>query len=309
MKLQGKFHEITNLAGFVSSYIADKNHPTPATFKAFPNLRVFLATDFPLGFTSSFIPGVSVNTDADANGAFIINVPDALPKTAHAYLLAMRLVTKLPPFNVPIFAPVYRSATFTVSQIDNKVHDIFVDRTQSPDSQGFTQEQISAQVASIAKAQKMDSLSAFIGEHGIGVTGKGKGATVKFEIRLSPATVPDLNAFISDSVDDFDIDLPGPDWLTGLCVSKDDIKASIRGSVGNMLPGLNKQIKGATVDAMVAQTKLPKATVTAFFDTQMSMTFDQIRFPVVGQKDLGFIKVKFRNVVADPDFGFPRSLF
>lgn len=61
------------------------------------NIQVRLVTDFPVGFSNSFIPNFSFKADATAQGDFTINVPEVIPKTATAYIIAFReFLPKLP---------------------------------------------------------------------------------------------------------------------------------------------------------------------------------------------------------------------
>lgn len=307
MKIQGKFREVTNLQGFVASYLAGK--PDAATHKPFGKLRIHLATDFPMGFGQSFIPTVSVKTDADSVGNFSLTVPQGLPGTAKAYLLAMRHVGD-GPLNIPIYAPVYRSEIFTLASIKDQSLTIYVAREKTPNDQGISQERISKEVKKFAAATKeVESVSAFIGKSGINVTAKGKGATVTFEIDLKPSTSHNLDSLIAHKVEDMDIDLPGPDFITGLCVDEDKIEKSIRDGVSGVVKDFNKQIKPAIIKAVAAQAGVPEAVVESLFNTHISMTFEQVRFPVVAEKKIGPITVKFRAVVPDPCFGLPRKLF
>jgi hypothetical protein len=220
MNVNGKLHEITNMSLFISSYTANPAHPNPASFKPMADAQIFLGTDFPAGFTNSFIPGFSFQTKTDANGAFTIIAPDGFPKTVKAFLLATHTIMKvLPPFNIPIFAPVYRSETFQFSQINSKTQDIFVVRSDGTAQQGFSQAQINSMTTGIQQKMNLDSLSAFINDGSVGIVGNDQGATLKADLFLSPFTGLDLNTFISEKVDNIDIDLPGPDFIVGLLVT------------------------------------------------------------------------------------------
>ena len=139
MNVNGKLHEVTNMQLFISSYSANPAHPNPASFKPMVDAQIFLGTHFPAGFTNSFIPGFSLQTKTDANGAFTIPAPDGFPKTVKAYLLATHTVMKTPPpFNFSITAPVYRSETFTFSQINSKPQDFYVMRSSGTTQEGFS---------------------------------------------------------------------------------------------------------------------------------------------------------------------------
>jgi hypothetical protein len=306
MNVNGKLHEITNIPLFISSYTANPAHPNPASFKPMAEAQIFLGTDFPAGFTNSFIPGFSFQTKTDATGAFTIFVPDGLPNTIKAFLLATHIIMKvLPPLNVPIFAPVFRSQTFQFSQINSKVQDIFVIRTDGTTQQSFSQAQINDMTTNIQQQMQLDSLSAFINDGFIGITSQDRGAALKADLFLSPFTGPDLNSFISEKVDNIDIDLPGPDFIVGLFVSKDEIAKQFRQGIHNMMPSLNKQIiDRIQKDFGMLITQLEKST-----NSKVTLTFEKLRFPVVETKIIGPFTIKTRAIVPDLFVGVSRKLF
>ncbi|BBH18670.1 hypothetical protein Back11_00150 [Paenibacillus baekrokdamisoli] len=306
MNVNGKLHEITNAPLFISSFSNNPAHPNPASFKPMAEAQVFLGTDFPAGFTNSFIPGFSFQATTDANGAFSIFVPDGFPQTIKAYLLATHTIMKvLPPLNVPIFAPVYRSETFQFSQINSKTQDIYVLRTDGTTKEGFSQAQISSMTTDIQQKMKLESLSAFINDGSVGIVGKSKGATLKADLFLSPFTGPDLNTFISEKVDNIDIDLPGPDFIVGLFVSKDEIAKQFRQGIHNMMPTLNKQI----FDRIQKQLGMLISDLEKSTNSKVTITFEKLRFPVVETKIIGPFSIKVRAIVPDLFVGIARKLF
>jgi hypothetical protein len=306
MNVNGKLHEVTNIPLFISSYTANPAHPNPASFKPMAEAQIFLGTDFPAGFTNSFIPGFSFQTKTDANGAFTIVAPDAFPKTIKAFLLATHTIMKvLPPFNVPIFAPVYRSETFQFSQINSKTQDIFVIRSDGTTQQGFSQAQISGMTTGVQQKMNLDSLSAFINDGSVGIVGKDQGATLKADLFLSPFTGPDLNTFISEKVDNIDIDLPGPDFIVGLFVSKDEIAKQFRQGIHDMMPSLNKQI----MDRIQKEIGMLISQLEMSTNSKVTLTFEKLRFPVVDTKIIGPFTIKTRAIVPDLFVGISRKLF
>jgi hypothetical protein len=311
MKFIGKISEITNLQKFATSFLQNSQKPDPATFKAMPNIQVRLVTDFPVGFSNSFIPNFSFKTDATAQGDFTIDVPEIVPKTAKAYIIAFReFLPKLPPPFPKILFPVYRSATFTVGSLDTKTHSIFVACPPVSNENGISPDQVSQQVQQAKNSFKqLSSLSATIQNGGIHVKGEGKGATVNFDVQLKPATSFDLNEFITQDLANFDIDLPGPDIITGLCISKADIEANIASSVKGLIKTVNSQIKTTLIQAIATSQKVDPMLVTQLFNTQMSLTFHSINYPVTKEINVGGFKFQWRAIVPEPCVGFPRNLF
>ena len=306
MNVNGKLHEVTNIPLFISSYSANPAHPNPASFKPMADAQVFLGTDFPVGFTNNFIPGFSFQTKTDANGVFSIFVPDGFPTTIKAYLLATHTIMKIPPpINVPITAPVYRSQTFQFSQINSKVQDIFVVRIDGTLKQAFTQAQISVMTTGIQQQMNLDSLSAFINDGSIGIVGKDQGATLKADLFLSPFTGPDLTNFIREKVDNIDIDLPGPDLIVGLFVSKEEIAKQFRQGIHNMMPALNKQI----IDRIQKDFGMMISLLETSTNSKVTITFEKLRYPVVDTKIIGPFIIKTRSIVPDLFVGISRKLF
>jgi hypothetical protein len=126
---------------------------------------------------------------------------------------------------------------------------------------------------------------------------------------LAPDTSHDLNKFVAHKLEELDIDLPGPDFLTSLCVDEDEIEKNIRKGVAGLVGGFQGKIKAEVIDEIVAKTGQPKPVVQAFFDSTVSLTFKTVRFPVVEHKQMGPLTFDFRAVVMDPCLGFPRKLF
>jgi hypothetical protein len=82
----------------------------------------------------------------------------------------------------------------------------------------------------------VDRLSATITRHGLGVSGSGPGARVTFDVTLSASRSHDLAFLLGHEVENFDIDLPGPDAITSLRADQDAIEASMRTAVGTRPP-------------------------------------------------------------------------
>jgi hypothetical protein len=305
MNVNGKLHEVTNIPLFISSYTANPAHPNPASFKPMAEAQVFLGTDFPAGFTNAFIPGFSFQTKTDANGAFTIFVPDGFPKTIKAFLLATHTIMKVPVLNIPITAPVYRSETFQFSQVNTKTQDIFVVRSDGKTEEGFSQVQISSMTTGIQQKMNLDSLSAFINDGSVGIVGKDRGATLKADLYLSPFTGPDLNTFIREKVDNIDIDLPGPDFIVGLFVSKDEIAKQFRQGIHDMMPSLNKQIK----DRVQKEFGMLISQLETSTNSKVTLTFEKLRYPVVEIKIFGPFSTKIRAIVPDLFVGISRKMF
>ncbi|HKE55782.1 MAG TPA: hypothetical protein VKB46_03735 [Pyrinomonadaceae bacterium] len=318
MKITGTLFQITDLVRFVTSFI--KNHkPDPKSFKPFDSGAVFLNTDFPLGFNPpSFATNIFTSSSVDHNGNFSLSVPPNLPNTVKGFLNAARLVDVPSIPGVPklpkLPSIIYRSAPFKLSAVTNHPQEIFVAHTPITNAQGISQQQIDQQVdAARHEFNQLDTLSAFITDSALHLVGTGLGNSLKimFDINLFPATGSSLSDFIDFDLENVDIDLPGPDFITGLCISEDELTQRLHQAVGELVDQFNPVIKDLVIKAITDGTGVDPQTGGQFFDQKMSMTFETIRHPVVKTTDIGFqnLKVKIRALVPDPFIGMPRTLF
>ena len=305
MKINAQLHKITNRDQFVASFLATKGKPTTG-FADFGPARVHLATDFPLkkfpaeGF--GFLPNPSFRAEADAKGVFSLTVPDAL-KDFRGFLIVYQQVGTVQPLPtvppVPILQPVYRSDAFKLGGVKETRRSIFLLKTKTDDEDGLAQARADQIAADLKSEHKFDRTSITIKEQKLTVRISVRGADVVFNVRLRGATSPDLTEFVEASAEDIDIDLPGPDAIVGLCVSKDDIKKQLRRIIKNSSGLFNDLI----------EAKIPAA-----LKSLASFTVHQIRFPVTGQKNVKIPglpdqSVATRSVVPELTAGVPKKLF
>ena len=151
-------------------------------------------------------------------------------------------------------------------------------------------------------------MSASIQNGKINITGSG--VDIKFKIDLGVSTSSNPASFIKGKVEDLDIDLPGPDFLAGICVSKDDIAKEVDKAIAEIMKEANKAIEKALVDQVAAQTGKPAAFVAALFKTTASLTFRSLTYPVIEIKTIkvtvvGDLKIEIHAVVPKLSIGFP----
>ncbi|MBL7728589.1 MAG: hypothetical protein JNM68_12920 [Dinghuibacter sp.] len=320
MKINGTIFEVTNLPQFATSFILNPNNPQSNTFKAAPNIRVHLSSAIP-GF-GGFFPGLSLNVHSASDGKFSFNVSAAqlaqLKLNKLAYFVAYRKTGSVNILGneITIFEPVYRSATFDITKLGfSKAIKLFFAPQSVPNESGITQAQVDAQVKAAKKDFKdIEKLSATIQTGKVSVKGSGRGADIKFAIDLGVSTSFDLNRFITGKLKDLDIDLPGPDFITGICVSKDDIEKQIEKAISNIVKDSNKTIKDTLVNELAAQTGQSKAVIKTLLDSTASITFSKLSFPVTGHKTITVpivnqtIKIDILSVVPKLSIGFPRNI-
>jgi hypothetical protein len=306
LKISGTIFEVTNAAQFVPSYLAGT--PKAGTFKPLAGLRVNLGSDFPAGFGLDFVPKVSAQAKTDSKGAFSVALPAGVPRSAQAYLMAMREVAVAPiPLPFSVFAPLYRSATMKNDRDRTGVKIYLLRQTGTP-AQGVSQQTINAEVAKARKAGNLSKLQATIVDGGISVRGSARGADVTFKMLLRPITSHNLDELVGYKLRDFDVDLPGPDFIVGICVSENDIKKRVNSHLKGIVRNMNTAARGAIVDAVAKMTGLPKAQVQALFADRVSMTCEAVRTPIVKSIKVAGFTLHERAVTVDPVFGFPRSL-
>ncbi|MCB9433668.1 MAG: hypothetical protein H6668_16980 [Ardenticatenaceae bacterium] len=309
MKVQGKIFEINHLVNFATSYFLNRKNPDSKTFEAACDLRIHVAsiTNLP-----GFYPSFSVKGTSDANGNFKIDT-SSLPKQFDAYLLAYKKVQEIEipilGHKIPIYQPVYRSNRFSVAEEKQNIK-IYFSGFSVADKAGISQTELNQKIKQVQNSlANVEKLSAYIDRNKIAVSGKGKGADVTFNIKLSPYTGSDLTTFVRHQIEDFDIDLPGPDFITGLCVDEGEIEDQIKKSVRKIVDQMNKAVLDSTIDTIAAALgDVSKEIVRAYFNQNATLTFGGVRYPVTSTQQVGRFTIQRRSIIPVPYFGFPRNL-
>lgn len=319
MTITGNIHEVTNLVQFAPSFLLNPKNPKAGTFKNASGIRVKLTSVGSGGLPGAIFPKVSIDATSSATGAFSMNVPnnviEFLNITKKAYFTCTRLAgtLKIMGQTIQIFEPVYRSAPFEFAKLKSDPLHLYFAPFNVPAESGITQKQVDAQIkAAKAKFKDLEKLSATIQNGKVAVTGSGRGATIKFNIDLSPSISSDLTRFIDGKVEDMDIDLPGPDFIVGICVSKDDIEDSIEDGIAKLMKEVNAGIQTELINQIAAGTGQSTSAVKAIFETAATVTFSKLNYPVVEQKEIKLVgmtmKIDVRAVVPKLAVGFPRKI-
>lgn len=305
MKIKGKLHRITSISTFVASFLQTGGKPT-AGFVNFGKAKIHVALDAPLNtFGQSFLPNFSFKADANAAGDFTVDVPDSF-KTFRGRVIAFE--SALVDVNLPgippieILSPLYRSAPFALSAVNGTVQKIFVFPSVTPNDQGIPASEISKEAAKLKTSLKLDKVTASIGSNAIKCTAEKSGGTIKFEIHVKPSTTDDLDSLVRLGVEEMDIDLPGPDWIVGLCVSKDDIEKQVRNGVKKFSSSVNSDIKKEIEKAAPGVTALSTITISKVRYPVTSTT--TVKLPGIGNQTFSQ-----RSIVVDPTIGVPINLY
>lgn len=320
MKIQGKIFEVTNLESFALSYILNPSKPKAGTFKAAANIQVQLGSVIP-SFGIGFFPGISLKSKSTTDGSFSFSISNEqlalLKNNKFAYFVAYRQTGTVNMLgqNIPIYEPVYRSEAFDITKTNfSDALNLYFAPYTVPDSAGISQSTVDSQIKSAKKKFKdIDKLSATIGNGEIKVSGSGRGAEIKFDIDLGVSTSSNLSSFIKGKVENLDIDLPGPDIIVGICVSKDDIAKEVDEGIAAIMKEANKTIETTLITEVANATGQSKTIVETLFKTSATVTFRSLSYPVVGTKKFkipGFneIQIPIKAVVPKVAVGFPRKI-
>lgn len=318
MNIQGKLHRITNIVSFLSSWLQTNGHPTTG-FVGWPKARIALATDFPSAqFSGGFIPNMSMETDTDSQGFFKFAAPELAATTFRGRLVAYNVSSMaVPPIGgvalppIPVFEPIYRSQPFKFADVSAaeqaQVQNIYAMQATTPDSEGLTQAMLNERLAGLRTSLKLDKLSASILSNRISVTASKSGGDVKFNAFVVGSTAADLTQVIEAQVGEIDIDLPGPDFIVGLCISKDDIKSAIRKGMADTAKQLSQVM-------ITAKDNLLKQAGAGSLSSNVGLTSWRTRHPQTGTTVIKLpgipdIHVPTMSVVPDAAFGLPVKLY
>jgi hypothetical protein len=176
-----------------------------------------------------------------------------------------------------------------------------------PDTDGFSQAAVTAQASALREREGLEEVTARILASRVDVRATRSGAVVRFALRLRPSVSSDLTTFVRAKADDVDIDLPGPDWITGLCVNEQDVEQQVRDAVRELDAQLNDTIETAIADR-----------APSFVTDLVTVTLRDIRHPITGRRDVVVINasgatrtvtITDRSIVGDPCIGLPRRLY
>jgi hypothetical protein len=318
MHIQGRLHRVNDLKAFIASFVKNGGRPT-AGFAPWAKARVHLATDFPNGeFSGGFLPNMSFKADTNGQGIFKFEVGEAFAK-ARGRIVAYRVSETESPFPglppIPVLDPVYRSQSFKVSEAVEAsnndfahIQDIFVFLAKTPDASGVSQEELDAEIGALRKSQKLDKLRATIGTRRISVTAEKDGGDLKFSAFVRGSTSHDLERVIEVKAGEIDIDLPGPDFIVGLCVDEDEIESSIRKGLSKMSAQVSKTLLNELDKAFPGVAS--KASVSVWRTRHVHTGTKTVKFPKFpGLPQQPDLHVPQYSVVPDGALGVPKKLY
>ncbi|WP_101947727.1 hypothetical protein [Mycobacterium sp. 3519A] len=310
MELKGKLHRVTDLKKFVASFVKTGGKPTEG-FAPMGKTRVHLATDLPAGkFGGSLPPSMSFKTDSNSVGEFSFSVPDGF-KGFRGQIIAFRTSTMAAPLPgmppIPVLDPIYRCAPFKFSDVSSQeqatVQKIYIAQETTPNDSGISQQELNAEISGLKSKLALDSLKATILSNRVSVHATKSGGDVKFSAFVRGSTSDDLERVIEVKAGEIDIDLPGPDFIVGLCVDEDEIESQIRKG----LSGLSKKISQTLLAEF--EKKAPgveNVAAVSVWRTRFVQTGTKtIKVPGTNQT----VQVPVMSVVPDAAAGVPRKLY
>jgi hypothetical protein len=313
-KVWGQLRKITDMNAFAASWLATGGKPT-AGHAPWGRTPVRLVCDFPDGvFSGGFLPPTSLKADTDADGIFSFEVPDAFESfrgqvVAYDETSIPSPLPNMPP--IPVLNPVYRSAPFKITALPGKAKGkftvmsrkaIYVLPARTPDDKGISQATLDKEVTALRKAQKLDSLAATILSDSVRVKAKKSGGDLRFSARVRGSTAADLDRLIEVKAGEIDIDLPGPDFITGLCVDEDEIERSIRNGLKKLSAKVSKQLLDEVAKQQPVLSKL--VTLSVWRTRHVQTGTKTVKIPGVTSQ-----KVPVYAVVPDAAIGLPRVLY
>jgi hypothetical protein len=306
----GQLRRVTDLKVFVTSWLATNGKPT-AGHAPWGRTPIRLVSDFPDGqFGGGFMPPTLMKTDTDADGDFKFEINPVFDKfrgqiVAYEQSMFTSPIPNMPP--LPVLNPIYRSAPFKIASIPAQSDfaakkRIYVFPARTPDELGVTQAALDKEVGALRKAQKLDSLSAVILSSHVSVKAKKSGGDLRFSARVRGSTSAELDRVIEVKAGEIDIDLPGPDFITGLCVDEDEIERAIRNGLKKLSLKVSKQLLDELAKQAPALGNL--ATVSVWRTRHVQTGTKTVKIPPLPPQ-----KIPVFSVVPDAAFGVPRVLY
>ncbi|WP_088282654.1 hypothetical protein [Ideonella sp. A 288] len=310
MKIKGQLRRITDIAAFAASWQATGGKPT-AGHAAWGKARVHLATDVPTGqFEGGFVPPMSLKADTDSAGRFGFEVPDGF-KPFRGQVVAFQLDSVPSPFPglppLPVLSPLYRCAPFKFSDVSvaeqQERQMVYIFPTSLGPADGISQAELDDELGALRKSLKLDKLRATITSSAVDVRAEKDGGDVRFKAHVRGSTSADLGRLIEAKAGEIDIDLPGPDFIVGLCVSKDDIEAGIRKGMAKLSKKVSQRLIADAEQRLGPLASLVTLSVRRSRHVQTGVRVIHLPGGLPDQQ------VPVFTIVGDPAIGLPRKLY
>ncbi|MDF0673599.1 MAG: hypothetical protein P0120_04555 [Nitrospira sp.] len=197
----------------------------------------------------------------------------------------------------------YRSASFVAAAMDDRPREIDVTRTIIPTASGFNGADLSALLAR-TKAEEADLewIRGTIAAASVALECGGKGARASGKLVLKPDMSGDLSKVLAHSIENFRLDLPGPSWLVGLVVSRDNIEASIKGGLQELAAQIEAKLKLSALDAFAGHFGPADRRSASTLTQEATVSFSVLHFSAPGTSQTD------HTITAEACLGYPRNL-
>lgn len=293
MTLHGTLYEVTTFASFVQTHVLESHRPHPNSIRPIKNGWVSLCRDEEIQSGFSLPP----SSRTDDNGRFeldVSHVPDA-----------------------PVFVVAggseklrenywYRSASVRPTALDLHPLEIYVARAPIPEECGFSQVDLAGLLEKTKQqVSDLERITGTITQNDIALHCVGKGGQASARLVLDPDQSGDLKAILHHTVEDFQLELPGPSWLVGLLVSRDAIERSIRTGLRDLAREINTQLCLRAIELFTNQAESTDPDFGARLADTATLTLERLRFPVVARQSGA--NSGDRAITGDVCLGFPRT--
>jgi len=302
MKLWGHMYEVTQLASFVQHYSTNSSQPRSDSIRPVRGARIILYHWNQIGSRCRAL----VESKTDEGGRFELNVPNLSDASLFLLVSGHDDLTEHSIGHDQGSGCWYRSFPFVLESIDELPRDIYVARFVLPSESGYSQAAL-AEALTETKKQNTDIewIRGTITPNGIVLSCGGKGAKASGRLVLNPDLSGDLSRILRHSIEDFQLELPGPSWLVGLVVSRDAIEASIRAGLRDLASEISQQLRLNAITLFTGQVASTDSEAANRLAGEVALSVNRLHYTTTSGS--GSSKASC-TITIEACFGFPRTL-
>jgi len=200
----------------------------------------------------------------------------------------------------------YRSARVRPTALDLHPLEIYVARAPIPEECGFSQVDLAGLLEKTKQqVSDLERITGTITQNYIALHCVGKGGQASARLVLDPDQSGDLKAILHHTVEDFQLELPGPSWLVGLLVSTEAIETSIRAGLRDLALEIDERLRLRAIELFTNQAESTDPDFGARLADTATLTLERLRFPVVARQSGA--NSGDRAITGDICLGFPRT--
>lgn len=301
MKFSGHLYEVTQFAPFVRSYLIGASQPDANSIRPRGNAHIMLCRYDKAGSHSRTL----VESKTDETGRFELHVSTRPDTSLFLFASGPDDATERSIGHTQRSGCCYRSSPFVPGAIDGHPRNIYVARLAIPSESGFSQAELAA-VLSETRQQVADLewITGTISPDGIALSCGGKGARASGRLVLNPDLSGDLSKILCHSIEDFQLELPGPSWLVGLVVSRDTIEADIRAGLHDLASEINKRLGLRAMALFTHQTPPTDSAPANRLADETTLSLGRLRYTQMSRDGASAIHC---TITGEAWLGFPRT--